>query len=298
VIGTKTQTSVRIMYLKRQAKEEYVKRVRELIEQIDIPMLLDSGTLQNFLNKRKGLFPKVGVTEKADRVCANIVRGKICILVEGSNFALILPYGLQDFIDSNEDHYQDVYGAAMVKTIRYISILINILICSLYLLVISRYPAFLPPRFLIVMANSRIMVPFSSFFEVFGMLFILEILMEASIRLPKQIGPAIGIVGALVIGEAAVSAGLASYITVMIVALSTMASFVMPDKTMYNVMRILKFMTLIFTGLWGDIGFIIACSIILTLIFDNNNMGYPYFPIYGSWKKMLHNLRNHGQIPK
>lgn len=276
-IGKRTKTSVAIIYLKDVANDLYVKQITESLSKINVDGIVESGYVQKFLcGKSKNLFPKVGLVERSDAACGEILRGKICIIVEGSNIALVMPQTLPDFLKPEDDYYENVYMSLFLKFLRISSFLASLMLSSLYIAIISFHPDILPPQYILVLAASRITVPVNTVLEITIMELVAEILKESNIRLPKQIGPAISIVGTIVIGQAAVSAGLVSALTVIIVSLSTITSFIAPDYSITYPIRILKFFMIIITGLLGLFGFVVSATIIMLTISSNNSFGISY----------------------
>lgn len=276
-IGKRTKTNVGLIYMKDIANKKYVIEVTKKLEAINIDGVLESGYIQKFiLNNTFSLFPQVGIVERSDTACANILEGKLVIIVEGSNLALVMPKTFIEFLDVGDDHYDNVYLGIFSKILRIVALAISLTLSSLYVAVVSFHPDILPPQYILAIASSRVTVPFNAFIEATLMEFVAEILREASIRLPKQIGPAIGIVGAIVIGQAAVAAGLVSPLMVIIVALSIMCSFVAPDYTIMNPIRILKFFIILITGIFGLFGFVMGFTLIAINLCSITTFGVPY----------------------
>jgi len=276
-IGKRTKTNVALIYMKDITNNKYVIEVTKKLESIDIDGVLESGYIQKFiLNDTFNLFPQVGIIERSDTACANILEGKLIIIVEGSNLALVMPKTFIEFLDVGDDHYDNIYLGIFSKILRIVALAISLTLSSLYVAVVSFHPDILPPQYILAIASSRVTVPFNAFIEATLMEFVAEILREASIRLPKQIGPAIGIVGAIVIGQAAVAAGLVSPLMVIMVALSIMSSFVLPDYTLMNPIRILKFFMILITGIFGLFGFVMGFTLIAINLCSITTFGVPY----------------------
>lgn len=290
-VGKRTKTSVAVVYFSDIANSDLVTNVKKRIQKINIDGIVDSAYIQKFiLNSPYDIFPQIGIVERSATACDNILEGKICILVEGNNLALIAPVTFVEFFDSGDDHYNNIYLAVLSKVIRYVSLFITLTFSSLYVAVVGYHSDILPAQYILAIAMSRSTVPFSGFLEAMLMEFTSEILREASIRLPKQIGPAIGIVGTIVIGQAAVAAGLVSPLMVIIVSLTTMCSFVAPDYTIMSPIRILKFFLIIITGVFGIFGFTMGCTIILIFLISVESFGIPYLvPVAPfNFKDLLH----------
>ncbi len=201
ILGEYTKTAAMVVYLDNMVNQEYLKKIKEMLDTIDTSSVLESGYLQKYLSSKKGIFPQVGVTEKSDSAAASILEGKICIVVEGSNFVLLTPYSIVDFLDSSDDHYEQLAGAVFAKFIRYFSVWITLFVPGIYLAFASFHTEMIPARFIVAIAASRVGIPLSLLMELIIMSLAVEILREASTRIPNQIGNAISIVGAIVIGQ-------------------------------------------------------------------------------------------------
>ncbi len=276
-IGRRTKTNVAVIYIKDVANPKFVNDIKKKLEDIDIDGIFESGYIQKFLlNNTYDLFPQAGIVSRSDKASACILEGKICIIVEGSNLALSTPKTFVEFFDSGDDHYDSMYLAMFSKVLRMLSFSITLTLSALYVAAVAFHPDILPEGYILALASSRASVPFNALIEALLMECIAEILREASIRLPKQIGPAIGIVGTIVIGQAAVAAGLVSPLMVIIVSLSTMCSFVAPDYTIMNPIRILKFLLIFATGVYGLFGFVMGMTVIAVNVLSHSSLGVPY----------------------
>ncbi|MBB6696454.1 spore germination protein [Clostridium algidicarnis] len=277
IVGTRTKTNIALAYVIDIANDNYVNEIRNRIEGISIDGIFESGYIEKIIsNKKNGLFPEMGITEKADTVGANLLEGKVCILIDGSNLALLAPKTFIEFFDSGEDHYSNTYFSTFVYVTRLLSFIITLTLSPMYVSIVSFHPDVLPSQYILALASTRAGVPVNAITEAFIMEIVVEILREASIRLPKKIGPAIGIVGTIVIGQAAVIAGLVSPLMVIIVSLGSITSFVAPDYTVINPVRILKFFMIIITGMFGLYGVAMGLTIILINLISTYSITIPY----------------------
>ncbi len=275
-VGRRSKTSIAVLYLKDVANSEYVNEIAKRLQAIDIDGVIDSGYVQKLLTDGSTLFPQMGIVERSDVACDNILEGKIIIVIDGNNLSLVAPKVFIEYFDSGEDHYSSPHLSVFSKIIRLTALIFALCLSSLYVSVIAFNTDILPTAYIVTIATARASVPFNAVVEAFVMEFTAEIMKEASIRLPKQIGPAIGIVGTIVIGQAAVAAGLVSPLMVIFVALATMSSFVAPDYTIMSPIRIIKFFVLILTGIFGIFGFAIGLVFILVHIISIESFGVPY----------------------
>lgn len=276
-VGKNTKTNVAMVYIGGTADSSHVSIIRNGIQNIKIDNVFESSYIQNiFEQNSKSLFPKCNITERPDTLCSSILEGKIALFVEGSNTALIFPSTFWSYIDSPDDHYTSTYMSIMQKSIRVISIIITMTLSSLYIALVAFNPDILPATYIIAIAVGRAPVPYNALIEVLIMETISEILREASIRLPKQIGSAIGIVGTIVIGQAAISAGLTSPLMVIFLALSNLTSYVAPDYTIMNPIRFVRFLLIIISSFFGVYGFIMGFTFIVINILKSESLGVPY----------------------
>ncbi|MCY6959063.1 spore germination protein [Clostridium brassicae] len=276
-VGKRTKTSTAVIYIEDIANTKYVNEVKSKLKKIDVDGIIDSSYIEKFIKKKTwGLFPEVGICERPDKACAEMLKGKICILVEGSNLTLILPKTFIEFLDASDDHYENTYISISLKFLRVLSLMITLMLSPFYIAVMSFHPDILPANYILTLAEARSTVPISNIVEITIMEIVSEILKEASLRLPKQIGAAIGIVGTIVIGQAAVTARIVSPLTVIIIALSTMTSFIAPDQLLLKPIIILKFMLIFLTGVFGIFGYTIGITFIVISIASNESLEVPF----------------------
>lgn len=284
LVGKRTKTRVAVSYIDDIVNDRYLNEIIDRIEKIETDGIIESGELQAFLlNDKLNLFPQMGLVERSDMACAALLEGKVVVLTEGSGIGLIAPKLFSEFLTSCDDLYDNKFMGTLSKFIRIISIIMTITLSSLYVAVISFHSDILPGEYIITLASSRATVPFNAFTETLIVEFVIEILREALIRVPKQIGSAVGIVGAIVIGQAAVAAGIFSPLILIISALTLLTSFVAPDYTIVNPLRILKFLMLILTGSFGLLGFTVGISFITTMVISSNSFGVPFFAPFGPY---------------
>ena len=275
-IGRRTKTKVAIVYIDDIVNYDYLNRIKDQLNRIEIDGILESGYIQKYLSDRKKIFPQIGNSERSDSVVGKLLDGKVAIIVDGSNFALVAPRTFLEFLDSGDDHYENSYIAIFVSILRFIALVLTLTLSALYVTVVAYQPDILPSQYILSLANSRVSVPVNAVMEAFLMEFVVELLRESNTRLPRQIGPSIGIVGTIVIGQAAVSAGLVSPLMVIIVSLSSMASFALPDYSLVNITRVLKFFMILCAGLFGLFGFIMGYTFLMVILVSTYTVGIPY----------------------
>jgi Bacillus/Clostridium GerA spore germination protein. len=277
LLGRWTKTPVVITYLRGLAPDELIEEVRRRITAIDIDGIIDTSYIEEFIEDTPyTVFPQVLNTERPDVVVANLLEGRVAIMAEGSPFALIVPTSLWALMNAAEDYYQRWDGATLVRLLRYALVALMLLFPSVYVAATTFHPEMLPSPMLISIAAAREAVPFSSFTEVLLMEITFEALREAGVRLPRPIGQTIGIVGAIVIGEAAVSAQIVSAPVVIIVAFTGISSFVVPHFNVGVAFRIARFFILILAGSLGLLGISISLMLLILHLAALRSFGQPY----------------------
>ncbi len=277
IIGTKTKTDIVIAYVDGLCKQELVKEVKRRLSYFDIDSVLGSSYLEESIEDNPySPFPQIQYTERPDVVAAALLEGRVALFVDGTPMTLIVPVTLPMLLQSPEDYFQRFIAATWIRWIRYLFTFISLLLPSLYIAITTFHPEMIPPQFLRTIASSREIVPFPAFFEAFMMELAFEALREASVRIPKSIGQAVSIIGALIIGTAAVEAGIVSATMVIIVSLTGIASFIIPHFDLGLSFRLLRFPIMILASLFGLYG--IACGLILIYVHLINleSFGIPY----------------------
>ncbi|HIV02629.1 MAG TPA: spore germination protein [Candidatus Aphodoplasma excrementigallinarum] len=284
-VGRRTKTSLLMAYIGDIANDKYVEIIRKRIEKIDVDGILESAKLQWFLNDKKfGLFPQVGLEQRSDVACGAMLEGKIVLILDGSGVAMILPKLMIEFLWSGDDECDNMYFAIFSKLLRIVSLFISATISSFYIAFIAFHAGALPTTYSMVLASGRAGVPFSVVAEVILMELLVEVLREALTRIPQHIGSAIGIVGGIVIGQAAVEAGIFSPIILVIVALSLMTSYIAPDYNITNAVRMLKFVLIVLTGVFGLFGLMCGLFLLLLTLVSDTSLKTPYLAPYAPFR--------------
>ena len=275
-VGKHTQTSITIVYIDGIADNKIVDTVKKKISSIDIDGVLDSHYVAQYLEERKhSMFKQIGNSEKPDIIAGKLLEGRVAVLVDGSPIVLTVPYIYIEDVQSSEDYYNNSKRASFVRWIRLISIFIAVLSPALYISIILHHYKAIPLKFLITIINTTKGLPLTPFAEILFVLLLFEILYEASLRMPKYLGMALSIVGALILGDTAVKAGLISPPAVMIVAISGLCIYCVPDQAPQ-----LYLLRLIFTFAGGALGIfgITAFGIFLLMyLSDFDSYGGAYF---------------------
>lgn len=288
-LGRRAKSKVAVCYLEGIANPDLVQEVNKRLRNIDIDAVLDSGYLEQFIEDHHlSPFPQVQYTERPDKVAANLLEGRVAILVDGSPFALIVPTIFAQFYQTVEDYTERFLLMSAIRLARFIALIFSLVFPALYVAIISFNPELIPTEFAVAVAGGRAGVPFPAIIEVLVIEISMEILREATIRLPQQVGGALSIVGVLVIGQAAVAAGFASPITIVIIALTTIGSFATPAYNAALALRLLRFPLIIMAGIFGLYGIMIGLILIVNHLLSLKSFGVPYLSplVPGSFKGM------------
>lgn len=273
-IGTLSKTPICICYLKGIANESLIKTLKEKLKQIDIDAVLDSSYVSKFLGEHQvSIFKQVGNTEKPDILAGKILEGRVAIFVDGSPIALTVPYLLVEDFQSASDYYNSPYSATVARLIRVISVGFALFLPALFVSAELFHLQLIPLSFLLTIVNSIKGIPLSPSYEMFFTLLIFEILNEASVRMPKYVGMVVSIVGGLVLGETAVTAGIISAPTLMIVALSGICLYTVPE--LEQTFSVLRIVALIIAGTIGIYGLILTAMAMIIYLISFENFGAP-----------------------
>lgn len=284
-IGKVTQTSVSIMYLDGIVSPKLVEEVKRRLDGIDTDSILESGYIEEFIqDKTLTPFPTVYNTDRPDTIAAGILEGKVAILVDGTPFVLLVPTFFAAFFQSAEDYYQRADISTLLRFIRFLAFFITLLAPSLYVAITTYHQEMIPTNLVISLAAQRENVPFPAFVEAVLMELTYEILREAGVRIPKNIGQAISIVGTLVIGQAAVAAGFISSAMVIIVSITAISSFVIPEMGMSIAARIIRFALIGLAGFIGLYGTLFGVFIVILHLASLKSFGEPYMSPLGPYR--------------
>lgn len=292
-IGTRSKTDVAVVYIKDIVNPKLLDQVRKRLKSIDTDIILESGQIEQLIqDSYLSPFPQVQPTERPDKVISAISEGRVGILVDGTPFALILPVSFFQFFQSPEDYYERWIIGTLLRTLRLAAFFLATFTPALYIAIVSFHPGMIPTGLAMSIAAAREGVPFPSIVEALLMETTIELLREAGARLPKPIGQTIGIVGGIIIGDAAVRAGLTSPIMVIVVAITAVASFVIPSYNAAITFRVLRFPMMLaasFLGLYGaTLGLILVTSHMVVLKSFGVNYLAPLAPFHtGGWKDTL-----------
>lgn len=280
-LGKVTKTTVSFCYMKNIANEDLVNEVRFRLSNIDIDSIINSGTIEQLIQDSSSiLFPQTFATERCDRACNNILEGRIVILVNGNPYALIVPAILIDFITSPEDtNLKHQYGN-LIRVIRSIAFFVAMFMPALYVAITNFHQELLPTDLVFAISAMRRSIPFPVIVELLIMEISFELIREASLRVPAPIGSTIGIIGGLILGEAAVSANLVTPLLIIIVAVTGICSYAIPDFSLNFTIRTFRFMYIILGYIAGFLGISFGIFIQLILLSNLQSFGASYFSPY------------------
>lgn len=288
-VGTTSNTNVVICYLKGVADEKLVKKVRRRIDNINVEAMYEINLVNELVSDvRYTPFRAFSTTERPDKLASALVEGRVGLIAENSPMALIIPTVFWQFFQSSEDYYEHFPLAAVNRTLRMFAFFMVVGLTALYVAIVTFHQEMVPTQLILTMAAVREPVPFPTVLEAFFLEIILEALREAGLRLPKPAGQAVSIVGALVMGQAAVEAALVSPQLVIIVALAGIASFLIPDYSFVIALRILKFGFIILAGAFGIFGLMAGYLVLGIHLTSLQSFGVPYMsPVTPfKWKDM------------
>ncbi len=274
-VGKRTQTSVKLLYLDDIADKKIVQEVKDKINKIDIDGVLDSYYIGTFLeNKPNSIFRQVGSCEKPDIACSKILEGRIAIIVDGSPIVLTVPLiAFEDFQSSN-DYYSEPHKASTLRILRIIALIMSVYLPGMYIALRLYHYKVLPLKFLVTVVNSTQNLPFNPFLEILFIIVLFDVLFEASLRMPKYLGIAVSIVGALILGDTAVQAGLVSHPGVMIVAMSGITIYILPNQS--SQVSLLRFIFALVGGVLGLHGLILASMFLFGYLANFDSFNTPY----------------------
>ncbi|WP_170270106.1 spore germination protein [Heliorestis acidaminivorans] len=276
VVGRMARTRYCLLYVAGLTNPAMVEEMRKRIQSIDVDTVHDMGLFEQYIeDQSNSLFPQHLITERPDRVSSALADGSMAVFLDRSPFGLVAPISIWTFIHSPEDMYLRNPFGSFARFLRIMSLILTLFAPALYIAVTSYHPEMLPTELMLATAGAREQVPFPVFIEVLFLEFSLELIREASLRVPQQIGPTIGIVGAIIIGSAAVEAGIVSPILVVVMAITALASFSIPAYTFFYSIRILRLLFLASAAALGLYGLAIVTLIVAFHLAGVKSLGVP-----------------------
>lgn len=276
-IGERSRTVYGLMYMEDLIYPALLGKVKEKIDSFVIDGVFDCGMLEHLLEEKwYSPFPQIQTTERPDKAASALLEGRIVLVVDNSPEVIILPTTFNTFFQASDDYYNRFAVGSFARILRYIAVFITVLLPGLYVAVTCYYPQILPTNFLLAIVGARSNITFPIVVEVLLMELLFELLREAGIRLPGQMGNTIGVVGGLIVGQAAVDAALVSTIVVIVVALTAIASFAIPNEEFSSTLRLLKFFMIVLGAVWGLYGIFLGLLILVIHLASLESFGIPY----------------------
>ena len=277
VVGKRGRLLCAVMYIQSIANDKLVEEVKRRIRGISVDYLSDSGALLQMIIDHPSIwFPQSLSTERPDRVADNLTEGRVAILMEGSPFAHIVPIGLMSLMQSAEDFsFSALYGT-LIRYVRVIGAIFTVFLPAVYLALTTFHQEAVPTDLVLAIAASREQVPFPAVFEMMIMLIAFELIREGGVRIPGMLGPTIGIVGAIVLGQAAVAAKIVSPLMIIVVAVSGLASFTIPEYRLGLALRVLNFLFVAIASVFGLVGIAVGILLMTAILGNMKSFGAPF----------------------
>ncbi|ABN51902.1 MAG TPA: spore germination protein [Hungateiclostridium thermocellum] len=281
-IGKRSKTPCSLLYIKDIANESLVNEVRRRLQNIKTDYIFDTGELEQYIEDNTLMStPQIVATERPDRVASMLAEGKVAVIMSGSPFALVMPTTNNDFLQSAEDAYVRFPYANLLRIMRVIAIFMSLLLPGLYVAITNYHHEMIPTDLLFAIEASRERVPFPSVVEIIIMEFAFELIREAGLRVPSPIGPTLGIIGALILGQAAVAANIVSPILIIVVAVTGIGSFAIPNFSLGFSFRILRFAYVFLAAMAGFLGITFGLFVQSIILCNAKSFGVPFMAPFG-----------------
>lgn len=300
-IGRYTKTRVAVLSIQGIVKEGLTEKIVSQLKKISIDGIMDSSYLKSYLEGSHTLFPSVMMSERPDRASQALLEGKVVIITDLSPYALILPSFFFDYFHTVDDYYQKNLNTSFIRIIRVIAFLVAIFLPAIYIAVTTRNYDLVPYRLLLILKAGRTFVPFPAYIEALFMIIAFEILKESDIRMSATTGSAVSILGGLILGDAAVSAGIVSPIMIIIIAISSIAALIFPSNELVNAIRFYKISILLLSAFFGIYGVLVGAFFLFYKLLSMKSFGFSYLsPIIPfdkyEWRDSI--IRKEGKIKR
>ncbi|WP_404407837.1 spore germination protein [Jeotgalibacillus malaysiensis] len=285
-VGSQTETKVILMYIEGLTHPDFISIAREKIESINYDQILDSSQLAAFMeDHHHSMFPQFQQTDRPDVCAFSLGSGKVTILVDNTPFALNAPIGFFHLFQSPEDYINRWVVASFLRLLRYFSFILSLLMVPVYVALTTHHYQMIPLQILFVLVDTRSQLPLTPFWESVLMLLTLEVIKEASLRMPTKSGQMLGVIGGIVVGQASVEAGFASQVLIVIVGISAIASFLVPNYLITKASTLIQFIILVLASFLGIMGIFMGIIILFVHLNALTSLRQPYLapvaPFYG-----------------